>query len=171
MAVWRAEPDPACLCGGAAFRVAYPGRPGTRRGCAPGVPWPNHYMVARARYAGARLGSGRGGYPSVTHPRCVRRPGRGTRGGLWVPFRVRDPVRGGLNGQVPQAGPGAGESSARGRCELDPRPAPTPPNMAVSISESRPTQTSFNVSITFFYCWLIPKQPTGPKACGIYSRF
>jgi hypothetical protein len=53
-------------------------------------------------------------------------------------FRVRVPVKVCLGERVPRARPGAVASSARERCELDPRPAPPPLNIAVSIFESRP---------------------------------
>ncbi len=139
VAVWRGESDPACSRGGAAFRVAYPGRPGGRR-----VVRYRRTLTAkprrgvRARYAGARLESGRGVCPSVTRPRLVHRPGRATRGGVRATFRVRVPVKVCLGERVPRARPGAVASPARKRCELDPRPAPSPLNIAVSIFESRP---------------------------------
>ena len=83
---WGQEPLPACSGGGAAFRVAYPGRPGDRRGV-------RHTLTATAGVcqggnAGARLGSGRGVCPSVTLPRGVHRPGREKRGGRRSSVRV-----------------------------------------------------------------------------------
>ena len=85
----------------------------------------------------------------MTRPRTVHRPGRETRGGVaglvpgasscrGVPEWTSPPGRARGCQQVRRAGPRAVASSARKRCELDPRPAPPPLNIAVSIFESQP---------------------------------
>ncbi len=86
---------------------------------------------ARARYAGARLGSGRGACPSVTLPRvptapatkpagdCGPRSGCGflSGGGVTSPAGPGS-WAGRLGRHVTPAGAGAGTSSARRRCKL-----------------------------------------------------
>ena len=143
-AAWRlvetAEPALACPDGGAVVEVTSLGPPGV--GVRTGAPRRAYRMGARARYAGAGFESGGYDSPPVLTPEGpMPRAGfpRGRNGGPLLGANTCQGDDWVSRGPAPPGAIWRGAPPCTLTHELDPRPAPTPLNMAVSISETRPT--------------------------------